>query len=329
MKLENNTNKNPDNRIKAPGSEENSTFADKEERFDIFPVNKGYIKRKKFYNNLAAFFAVAAFLIGAAPVFHIIYKAFEVGHAYLTWSFITTLPSGFPIGAEGGILNAIIGDVYLVGISGALSIPIGIGAGLYMSLFGKKRTNYFLRLLNELMIGIPSVVWGIVGFYIFSTNAGIGFHFGFSALAGGLTLGLIMVPIITLLTEQAVNQIPPSYIEGALAMGATKWQATKSVIIKAAMGGIFTGILLGVMNIIGQTAPLLFTNYYNTGTPTGITGPGGAVGDLAMLIFIYIHEPSKILHYKAEAASVVLLFFILALDLGLRFINYMTKRFLL
>lgn len=294
----------------------------------IFPVNKGYIKRKKFYNDIAVFLAVLAFVIGAFPIFHIIYEAFIIGHKYLNWNFITTLPTGFPIGAQGGILNAITGDIYLVVIASIFAVPIGIGTGLYLSLFGKKRTNSVLRLLNELMIGIPSVVWGIIGFYVFSTNAGLGFHFGFSALAGGLTLGFIMTPIVTLLTEQAINQIPPGYIEGALAMGATKWQATKSVIVKAALGGIFTGVLLGIMNIIGQTAPLLFTNYYNTGMPTGITGPGGAVGDLAMLIFIYIHEPSKILHVKAEAASVVLLFFIFAIDLGLRLINYLTRKFL-
>ena len=294
----------------------------------VFPINRGYIKRKKFYNGIAVFLAVMAFIIGAFPVFHIIYKAVALGHEYLNWRFISTLPTGFPIGAQGGILNAIIGDVYLVVIASIFAVPLGIGSGLYLSLFGKKRTNTFLRLLNELMIGIPSVVWGIVGFYVFSTNAGLGFHFGFSALAGGLTLGFIMTPIIALLTEQAINRIPSGYIEGALAMGATKWQATKSVIIKAALGGIFTGILLGIMNIIGQTAPLLFTNYYNTGMPTGITGPGGAVGDLAMLIFIYIHEPSKILHIKAEAASVVLLCFIFAIDLGLRLINYLTRKFL-
>ncbi len=294
----------------------------------VFPINRGYIKRKKFYNSIAVFFAVMAFIIGAFPVFHIIYKAVALGHKYLNWRFISTLPTGFPIGAQGGILNAIIGDVYLIVIASIFAVPLGIGSGLYLSLFGKKRTNTFLRLLNELMIGIPSVVWGIVGFYVFSTNAGLGFHFGFSALAGGLTLGFIMTPIIVLLTEQAINQIPAGYIEGALAMGATKWQATKSVIMKAALGGIFTGILLGIMNIIGQTAPLLFTNYYNTGMPTGITGPGGAVGDLAMLIFIYIHEPSRILHIKAEAASVVLLFFIFAVDLGLRLINYLTRKFL-
>ena len=295
----------------------------------VFPANRGYLKRKKIYNNIAVFFAAAAFVIGAFPVFHIIYRAVLVGYKYLNWHFISTLPTGFPIGAEGGILNAVIGDVYLIVIASILAVPIGIGTGLYLSLFGKKRANGFLRLLNELMIGIPSIVWGIVGFYVFSTNAGPGFHFGFSALAGGLTLGFIMTPIITLLTEQAVNRIPASYIEGALALGATKWQATRAVILKAALGGIFTGILLGVMNIIGQTAPLLFTNYYNTGMPTGVTGPGGAVGDLAMLIFIYIHEPSKILHYKAEAASVVLLLFIFALDLGLRLINYLAKRFIL
>ncbi|MCL4542678.1 MAG: ABC transporter permease subunit [Deltaproteobacteria bacterium] len=294
----------------------------------VFPVDRGYIKRKKFYNNIAVFFAVTAFVIGSFPVFHIIYEAVAVGHKYLNWRFISTLPTGFPIGASGGILNAITGDVYLIIIASILAVPIGIGTGLYLSLFGKKRTNSVLRLLNELMIGIPSVVWGIVGFYVFSTNAGLGFHFGFSALAGGFTLGFIMTPIITLLTEQAVSQIPAGYIEGALAMGATKWQATKSVIIKAALGGIFTGILLGIMNIVGQTAPLLFTNYYNTGMPTGVTGPGGAVGDMAMLIFIYIHEPSRILHIKAEAASVVLLLFIFVLDLGLRLISYLTKRFL-
>ncbi|MHB8231737.1 MAG: phosphate ABC transporter permease PstA [bacterium] len=295
----------------------------------VFPANKGYLKRKKFYNSLAVFFVTAAFIIGAFPVFHILYKAFAIGYKYLNWNFISTVPTGFPIGAEGGILNAVIGDAYLVVIASILAVPIGIGTGLYLSLFGKKRANSILRLLNELMLGIPSVVWGIVGFYVFSTNAGLGFHLGFSALAGGLTLSFIMTPIIALLTEQAVNQIPAGYIEGALALGATKLQATRAVILKAAMGGIFTGILLGVMNIIGQTAPLLFTNYYNTGMPTGITGPGGAVGDLAMLIFIYIHEPSKILHYKAEAAVVVLLLFIFAIDLGLRLINYLTKRFIL
>jgi phosphate transport system permease protein len=295
----------------------------------VFPIDKGYLKRKKIYNNLAFFFAVGAFLIGAYPVFNIIYKAIAIGYKYLNFNFISTLPTGFPIGAEGGILNAIAGDVYLVVIASVLAVPLGIGTGLYLSLFGKKRTNYFLRLLNELMIGIPSIVWGIVGFYIFSTNSGPGFHFGFSALAGGLTLGFIMTPIVVLLTEQAVNQIPASYIEGALALGATKFQAAKSVILKAALGGIFIGILLGIMNIIGQTAPLLFTNYYNTGLPTGVTGPGGAVGDMAMLIFIYIHEPSRILHYKAEAASVVLLLFIFLLDLGLRLINYLVKKFIL
>ena len=295
----------------------------------VFPANKGYLKRKKIYNNIVVFFATAAFVIGAFPIFHIVYKAVSIGYKYLNWNFISTLPTGFPIGAQGGILNAIIGDVYLIVIASIIAVPMGIGTGLYMSLFGKKRANGFLRLLNELMIGIPSVVWGVVGFYVFSTNTGLGFHFGFSALAGGLTLGFIMTPIITLLTEQAVNQIPASYIEGALALGATKWQATRAVILKAALGGIFTGILLGVMNIIGQTAPLIFTNYYNTGMPTGITGPGGAVGDMAMLIFIYIHEPSRILHYKAEAASVVLLFFIFVLDLGLRLINYLAKKFIL
>ncbi|MCL5673006.1 MAG: ABC transporter permease subunit [Deltaproteobacteria bacterium] len=293
---------------------------------NYFPVNKSYIKRKKIYNRIAYGFAAFAFILGAFPVFHIIYSAFIIGYKYLNWHFISTLPTGFPIGAEGGILNAIVGDLYLVVIASCLAVPLGIGSGLYLSLFGKQRTNSIIRLLNELMIGIPSVVWGIMGFYIFSTNAGLGFHFGFSALAGGLTLGFIMTPIVTLLTEQAVHRIPASYIEGALALGATKWQATKSVIVKAAMGGIFTAILLGVLNIIGQTAPLLFTNYYNTGTPTGITGPGGAVGDIAMLIFIYIHEPSRILHYKAEAAVVVLLFFVFTLDIGMRLISWLTVK---
>ncbi len=299
---------------------------DKEDFHLNFPINKGYIKRRKIYNNIAFILAVVAFIIGGFPVFHIVYSAFIVGYKYLNWHFISTLPTGFPIGAQGGILNAIVGDLYLIVIASCLALPLGIGSGFYLSLFGKKGINSIIRLLNELMVGIPSVVWGVMGFYVLSTNAGLGFHFGFSALAGGLTLGFIMTPIITLLTEQAVNRIPASYIEGALSMGATKWQATKSVVVKAAMGGIFTGILLGVLNIIGQTAPLLFTNYYNTGMPTGITGPGGAVGDLAMLIFIYIHEPSRILHYKAEAASFVLLFFVFALDIGMRLITRLTVK---
>jgi len=268
-----------------------------------------------------------AFILSVTPLLAIIWVSWEKGKSELSLSFLSTLPSGFPVGSNGGILNGIVGSLVLALIASALSVPIGIWAGMFLWEGGNDRLPSVVRLFSDLLLGVPSVVWGVVGYYVFSTSTGYGLHWGFSALAGGLTLGFIMIPIVTRVTEQSLRDVPRSYIEGAYALGATRWQTLRGVALPGAVAGIGTGILLGVLNVLGQTAPLVFTNYYNTGIPSSLVGSQGAVGDLAMQIFIYIHEPSPEMHTKAMAASLVLLAIVLVLDLGIRFLTWGGRKF--
>lgn len=289
-------------------------------------ISEGLSPFRRFRNLLLGGLTGLFFFFAVSPLLLIVYVAWNQGRSALNWEFISTLPSGFPLGTEGGILNGIVGSLVLVVIASSLSVPVGIWAGLYLWQDGKSRQAGLVRLLSDLLLGVPSVVWGIVGFYVFSTSTGMGFHWGFSAMAGGLTLGFIMVPIVTRVTEQALRDVPMSFIEGSYALGATRWQTMRSVALPGAMAGIGTGILLGILNVLGQTAPLVFTNYYNTGIPSSLVGSQGAVGDLAMQIFIYVHEPSQLLHVKAMAASLVLLGIVLALDIGIRLMTWGSRK---
>lgn len=281
---------------------------------------------RRFRNAILGSLTFLFFGVAVAPLLLIVYVAWDRGKSVLDWNFISTLPTGFPVGSEGGILNGIAGSMILVVLASSLSVPVGIWAGMYLWQEGKNPAARVVRLLSDLLLGVPSVVWGIVGFYVFSTSTGYGLHWGFSALAGGLTLGFIMIPIVTRVTEQALRDVPISYIEGAFALGASRWQTLRGVALPGAMAGIGTGILLGILNVLGQTAPLVFTNYYNTGIPNSLVGSQGAVGDLAMQIFIYVHEPSKVMHVKAMAAALVLLAIVLVIDLGIRLLTWGSRK---
>lgn len=288
---------------------------------------KGLSHYRRIRNAVLGTITAVAFVVAVTPLLAIIFVAYDRGKSALSLEFITTMPSGFPVGIEGGILNGIIGSLILVVLSSLLAVPVGIWAGLYLWDQSHTRLARTARLLSDLLLGVPSVIWGVVGFYVFSTNTGYGFHWGFSGLAAGLTLGFIMVPIVTRVTEQALLDVPRSYIEGALALGASRFQVVRGVALPAAVAGIGTGILLGVLNVLGQTAPLVFTNYYNTGVPHSLVGSNGSVGDLAMQIFIYIHEPSKALHVKAMAAALVLTVIVLLLDMGIRLLTWGSRKY--
>ena len=279
--------------------------------------------RNVFLGGLTA----AAFILAVTPLLAIVYVAYDRGKAALSLTFLTTMPGGFPVGTEGGIANGIVGSMILILLASLLSVPVGIWAGLYLWDQSHTPMAKTTRLLSDLLLGVPSVIWGVVGFFVFSTNTGFGFHWGFSGLAAGLTLGFIMIPIVTRVTEQALRDVPRSYIEGALALGASRFQVVRGLAIPAAITGIGTGILLGVLNVLGQTAPLVFTNYYNTGIPNSLVGSNGSVGDLAMQIFIYIHEPSKELHVKAMAAALVLTVIVLLLDMGIRLLAWGSRKY--
>jgi phosphate transport system permease protein len=220
-------------------------------------------------------------------------------------NLFTELPR--PPGVDGGgMKSAIIGTLVLIAIASAVGIPIGLFGGIYVALFGKGRLKGVIRFSADVLNGIPSVVIGLFAYAAFVLPFG---HF--SAWAGGLALSIIMIPIILRTTEEMLRLVPSSYMEGALALGARRSQAIRSVILPAARSGIVTGIMLGIARIAGETAPLLFTAF---GNDQLVTNPSEPISSLTMKIYQYAVSPYNDWVEQAWAAALVLLFLTLVFN---------------
>jgi len=207
-------------------------------------------KQKVWYCLITIASLILLFFVGL-----IIYYVIIKGLPAITLEFVTGFPSN--LGREGGILPAIIGTLYLVGISVLFAVPIGIIAGIYLSEYSAKNSKIskIVRAGVDNLNGTPSIVFGLFGFAFFVVFC----DFGISMLAGGLSLGLMILPTIIKTTEEAVKSIPQSFREGSLALGSTKWQSIRKIVLPSAVPGIVTGIVLGMGRAAGETAPILFT----------------------------------------------------------------------
>ena len=207
-------------------------------------------KQKIWYSVVIFASIVVLFFVGII-IYYIVIK----GLPAITLGFLTEFPSN--LGREGGILPAIIGTLSLVGISVLFAVPIGVAAGIYLSEYSSKNSKIsnLIRAGVDNLNGIPSIVFGLFGFAFFVVFC----DFGISMLAGGLSLGLMILPTIIKTTEEAVKSIPQSFREGSLALGSTKWQSISKIILPAAIPGIVTGIVLCMGRAAGETAPILFT----------------------------------------------------------------------
>lgn len=249
-------------------------------------------------------FAFSAALI--IPLIMILSHIIQKGASSITPAFLTHLPT--PVGeAGGGIYNAIIGTLYLVGLASLLSVPIGMATGIYMSENKNSKLSYFVRICVEVLQGTPSIVVGIITYLWVVKPMG---HF--SVLAGGIALGIMMIPVITRSTEETLNLIPHSLKEASLALGVPYYRTILKVIVPSAFSGILTGILLGVARVAGETAPLLFTAFGNPFINYNILKP---MASLPLMIFTYATSPYEEWHNYAWGASLVLIGFILALSL--------------
>lgn len=215
-------------------------------------MNYGY--RKRLIQNVVFFifkmmsFFIVLILVGILSF--IVYK----GAGVINWEFLTTGPSDGM--TKGGIFPAIVGTVYLMIGSALFAFPIGIMSGVYMSEYATNgKVIKFIRIMTNNLSGIPSVVFGLFGMALFVNYLG----FGDSIIAGSLTLGLLSLPIVIRTTEEALNDIPVSYREGSLALGATKAQTIWRVVLPMGMPRIITGLILSLGRVSGETAPILFT----------------------------------------------------------------------
>lgn len=240
------------------------------------------------------------------PMFFILFFITSKGISVINWRFLTQLPQ--PVGKlGGGISNGIIGTFILIVISVAFSVPIGILAGIFLSENRKGRLASLTRLCVETLQGIPSIVIGIIAYIWLVVSMG-----SFSALSGGVALGLMMLPVIIPATEETLKLIPESLKEASLALGVSYPRTILKVILPAGVSGIATGILLSIARVAGETAPLLFTAFGSPFMNFNILKP---VNSLPLMIFNYATSPYPDWHTLAWGASIVLIAFVLGLNL--------------
>lgn len=288
-----------------------------------------HLGRRKLTERAAVLMCTLALVLALAPLAHVLYTAIAIGGQKLSWTFLSRPAGGVPfVGTQGGVLNGLAGTMILLFLGGLVAVPLGITTGIYLADFGDGRLGAFIRTVGDTLLGVPSVVWGLFGYLLFSNLVSpIGFHWSRSALAGGATLGLLMAPIVARVTELSIRDVPRAFHEASLALGATRWATMRRVGLRVARPGIVTGVLLALTNAIGQTVALLLTNGYSSFMPKWPPwGPVGSVTDLGSLIYLYLGQPTPLLHAPAEAAVVVLLGLVLALSVLSRLLTARGRR---
>jgi phosphate transport system permease protein len=256
-----------------------------------------HLLRRKIISWLFVVFCGASVLLALVPLVMIFFFVISQGLVSLNLDFFLNTPR--PVGETGGgMSNSIVGTLILAGLGSIFAIPIGILSGIYMSEYAGSRFASAVRFAADTLNGVPSIVIGVFVYGI----AVLPFQ-QFSALAGGLALGIMMIPIIARTSEELLLLVPGTMREGALALGATRARAVFSVVLPAAAPGIITGVVLALARIAGETAPLLFTALNNRYFSTTLTQP---MSSLTVQIYNYAVSPYEDWHRQAWAAALVL-----------------------
>ncbi|HEX8465718.1 MAG TPA: phosphate ABC transporter permease PstA [Abditibacterium sp.] len=284
------------------------------------PMSKGLMARRSGLNGLMRFLCATATLLAVIPLFLVLFYIAAKGLPVLNAEFFTSTEKAAG-DAGGGLKHAILGTIMMVGLASTLGLPIGILGGIYLSEFGNNRLGFAVRFAADVLNGIPSIVVGVFVYTVAvlpvtrATNGNI----TFSALAGGLALGIMMIPTVMRTTEEIIKLVPMALREGALALGDTRWHAVLKIVLGAAKGGVITGVLLAIARVSGETAPLLFTalgSRYVNSDPTRPTA--------SLPVKIYDFATSADDHWNALAwgGALVLVTLIFVLSVAAR---YFTK----
>lgn len=253
--------------------------------------------------------AMLTVVLVLAPLVAIFGYLMYRGIGSINWVFLTQTPK--PVGeAGGGMANAIVGSIFILGIASLIGVPFGVGAGVYLAEFGRNRFGSAIRFTADVLNGVPSIVIGIVGWSILVRG-----H-GFSALAGGVALAIMMVPTISRTTEEMLLLVPTAMREAAYGLGIPRWRTTLSITLRTATSGVITGIMLAFARIAGETAPLLFTAFGNTFWNWKATQPTAA---LPLQIYVYANSPYDDWHRQAWAGSFVLIVLIVTAVAAMRY----------
>ncbi len=277
----------------------------------------GRLARRKALSATMVGLCAVAVAVALVPLAMILFYILSKGFTSLSWSFFTKLPK--PVGeVGGGMANAIVGSLELIGLGSVMAVPVGVLAGVYVAEYRSTPLATAIRFCADVLNGIPSIVIGIFayGLVVLPMRR-------FSAIAGGVALGIMMIPIITRTTEELINLIPGSLREAGLALGATRAKVAFTVIVPAALPGIVTGILLAIARIAGETAPLLFTAFNNAFWTNRLDQP---IASLTVQIFAYAISPYDDWHRQAWAGALVLVAMVLIFSVLARLVTSRLER---
>jgi phosphate transport system permease protein len=256
---------------------------------------------RRIKDHFATLFAIATVVLVLAPLIAIFgYLVFK-GIGSINLAFLTQTPKP-PGEVGGGMANAIAGSVLILAIASLLGVPVGIGAGIYLSEFGRNRFGDTIRFVSDVLNGVPSIVIGIVAYALVVLR-----QKHFSALAGGVALAIMMIPTITRTTEEMLLLVPGALREAAYGLGVPRWRTTLSIVLRTATSGVITGVMLAFARVAGETAPLLFTAFGNQFWNWKLNEPTAA---LPLQIFTYAISPYDDWHRQAWAGALVLILLI-------------------
>lgn len=281
------------------------------------PMSKSLIRRRKGADTAMKIFCLLMTITAVIPLVLVLYYVTVQGLKVMNLEFFTQIqrPAG---DAGGGLKHAIVGSLIMVGLASCLGIPCGILGGIYLSEFGNNRLGFAVRFAADVLNGVPSIIVGVVVYAVAvlpvsrATNGNI----TFSALAGGLALGIMMIPTIMRTTEEIVRLVPMALREGALALGDTRWHSMLKIVLGAAKGGVITGVLLAIARVAGETAPILFTAgdslYFNV-------NPAKQIASLPVRIYLSATSPDDRWNALAWGGAFVLVALIFILSVAARY----------
>ena len=267
---------------------------------------------RRFKNVLMQTLACVCAVLVVSPLILVFYHLIREGFTSINWALFTSLPK--PVGETGGGMgNAIAGTFILLAQAAFIGVPVGVLGGVFLSEYGSFRLNWWIRFAADILNGVPSITWGIVVYALLV----VPMH-GFSALAGGAVLGMIMIPLVMRTTEEVLQLVPSGYREAAFALGISKWRTIVQIVLRTATKGIVTGVLLALARVAGETAPLLFTALGNRFWAHSLTEP---IAAMPLQIFAYAISPYDDCHRQAWAGALILLLLVLAINMGVRFLT--------
>ncbi len=265
-------------------------------------------RRRRIIARVFAFSCATAAALCVVLLFLLVGKIFSEGAAWLNWDFLWNLPSRHP--EKAGIKSALAGSLWLTGLTAVISLPVGIGAAVYLEEYAAvSRWKKLFQINIANLAGVPSIVYGILGLAVFVQL----FAMGSSVIAGALTLSLVILPIIILATQEALRGVPDSIRYASYALGATRWQTVRHQVLPAAIPGIMTGVILALSRAIGEAAPLVAVGAMAY-VPFVPSGPTDQFSALPIQIFNWAARPKAEFHQIAGAAIIVLLFVLICMN---------------